>query len=96
VALKPASSPRFVWRPHQPSLDVFGEEGAGSAGADVDKSGVRCREAPNFKWDFVVVPREDLAEGLGVRPDGAAIEVLRRDSAGRVLELRAFRQAHDR
>ncbi len=89
VALKPASSHASCGGHTSRALDVFGEEGAGSAVPDVDKSGVRCREAPNFKWDFVV-PREDLAEGLGVRPDGAAIEVLRRDSAGRVLELRAF------
>lgn len=89
VALRPAFSHASCGGHTSRAEDVFGEQGAGTAVADVDKGGARCREAPDFKWDFVV-PREDLAEGLGLRPDGTAVEVLRRDSAGRVIELRVF------
>ena len=89
VALRPAffhaSCGGHTSRPQ----DVFGEEGPGSAVPDVDKGGPRCREAPDFKWDFVV-PREDLAEALGVAANGNAVEVLRRDPGGRLVEVRAF------
>lgn len=89
VALKPAFFHAACGGHTSRAEDVFGEEGPGHGVPDVDPGGPRCREAPDFKWDFVV-PREDLAEAMGVRPDGSAVEVLRRDAAGRLLELRAF------
>lgn len=70
--------------------DVFGEDGAGSAVSDLDKgqSAPRCA-TPDLAWTFEV-EKVDLAKALGVAANGKAIDPLRRDAGGRILELRTF------
>jgi len=69
--------------------DVFGEEGAGPGVSDVEGGAPRCAGMPDFAWEFVL-EKVKLAEGLGLKGDGAAFEPLRRDAAGRVVELKSF------
>lgn len=70
------------------AADVFGEDSAGSAVSDVEGGGPRCA-GPDFEWTLEV-ERSELAKALGVRASGTAVEPLRRDAAGRLVELRAF------
>jgi stage II sporulation protein D len=71
--------------------DVFGEgaEGVGPGISDTAKDGPACKETPDFKWSFEI-ERNEMARGLGLKAEGHAFEPLRRDEAGRVLELKAF------
>lgn len=69
--------------------DVFGEEGAGVPTSDVGKDGPLCKEAPGFDWVFEV-ERTALAKVFGADPELLPFEVLRRDTGGRVVELKAF------
>jgi stage II sporulation protein D len=48
-----------------------------------------CAGAADFAWTWRV-DRPALAAALGLKAEGAALEVLRRDGAGRVLEARVF------
>ena len=68
--------------------DVFGEPSAGSGVSDVENGAPRC-QSEDLKWSFEV-EKNELAVALGVRPTGNALEALRRDSGGRILELRCF------
>lgn len=65
------------------SIDVFGESASGSAVADTDMD----------PWEFSV-SKAELARALGHKNEGAPFESLRRDSAGRHLELRTFGQRY--
>lgn len=89
VALRPVSFHASCGGHTSRPRDVFGNEEPGDAVSDMDQGGARCREAPDVTWEYVA-PREELAAALGARPDGQAVEVLRRDVAGRALEVRAF------
>lgn len=70
--------------------EVFGEETAvGDAVSDLEKGVARCHEAPDFAWTFSI-DRPQLAEALGFKDEGTAVEVLRRDEGGRLIELKSF------
>ncbi len=88
VALKPAFFHASCGGHTSRAGDVFGEEAAGSAVSDVEGGAPRCA-GDDFEWTFEV-ERAALARALGTRPVGTAVEPLRRDAAGRLLELRAF------
>jgi stage II sporulation protein D len=71
--------------------DVFGEASAQKGVSDVapGESAPLCGAAPDFTWTRAL-PRARLAAALGLPAEGPALEVLRRDAGGRVLEVRAF------
>jgi stage II sporulation protein D len=89
VVLKPAFFHSSCGGATSKPMDVFGEEGAGAAINDSGKDGPLCKAAPDFAWEWET-DRAELARGLGLRPDGPAMEVLRRDSSGRVVQLKSF------
>lgn len=89
VALKPVFFHASCGGHTSRGQDVFGEESAGPAVSDVEGGAPRCAGIPDFAWEFVI-ERVKLAEGLGLKGDAAAFEPLRRDAAGRVVELRSF------
>jgi stage II sporulation protein D len=91
VALKPTFFHASCGGHTSRAQDVFGEEAAGPAVSDVEDGAPRCAGMPDFSWEFVI-ERVKLAQALGLTPrgDGAAFEPLRRDAAGRVVELRSF------
>lgn len=89
VALKPVFFHASCGGHTSRGQDVFGEESAGPAVSDVENGAPRCAGMPDFAWEFVI-ERVKLAEGLGLKNEGTAFEPLRRDAAGRVVELKAF------
>ena len=91
VALKPAFFHSSCGGSTSKALDVFSEEGAGTAVSDTSRDGPLCRGAPGFSWTWSV-SRVELAAALGANPEveSPAFESLRRDEGGRVLQLRAF------
>lgn len=88
IVLKPAFFHAACGGHTSTGSDVFGEDAAGSAVSDVENGAPRCKSA-ELAWTFEV-EKNELARALGVSPAGNALEALRRDSAGRVVELRAF------
>ncbi len=91
IGLKPAFFHAACGGHTSKASDVFGEgaEGVGPGISDSGKDGPACKEAPEFKWSFEI-ERGDMAKGLNLAPEGQSFEPLRRDAAGRVLELKAF------
>ncbi len=89
VVLKPAFFHASCGGATSRPIDVFGEEGAGAAINDSGKDGPLCKSAPDFTWDWEI-DRTELARGLGLKPDGAAVEVLHRDASGRIVQLKSF------
>lgn len=89
VALKPVFFHASCGGHTSRGQDVFGEQSAGPAVSDVENGAPRCAGMPDFAWEFVI-ERVKLAEGLGLKNEGTAFEPLRRDAAGRVVELKAF------
>jgi stage II sporulation protein D len=91
IGLKPAFFHSACGGHTSKASDVFGEgaEGVGPGVSDAGKEGPACKDGPDFKWSFEV-ERGDMARGLGLSSEGSAFEPLRRDAAGRVLELKAF------
>ena len=91
VILKPAFFHSSCGGGTSRAFDVFGEEGAGGGVSDTGKDGPLCKDAPGFAWEWSVT-RAELAAALNARPDGdtSAFEVLRRDGAGRVVQLKSF------
>ena len=87
IVLKPAFFHSSCGGHTSSGVDVFGEDSAGSAVSDVEDGSPRCK-GPELAWSFEM-QRDDFANALGVPPNGAALEPLRRDSGGRILELRA-------
>jgi len=91
VALRPARSHLACGGRTSASEDVFGEAGPGPAVADLDGPGKpRCRAAPEVRWERTV-PLEVLGAELRAAPGASpapVVEVLRRDAAGSVLEVR--------
>lgn len=91
VVLKPAFFHSACGGGTSKAMDVFGEEGAGAAISDTTKDGPLCKDAPDFAWEWTI-PRTELATALGANPLGdiSAFEILRRDTSGRVLQLKSF------
>ncbi|MFZ5468268.1 MAG: SpoIID/LytB domain-containing protein [Myxococcota bacterium] len=71
------------------AADVFAEEGAVGGVNDTTARGPWCAAAPDFRWQWRM-DRPSLARALGLKSQGAAFEVLRRDRAGRAVEVRSF------
>lgn len=88
IVLKPAFFHSSCGGHTSTASDVFGEDGAGSAVSDVENGAPRCK-GEDLAWNFEV-EKKDLAGALGLAPNGAAFEPLRRDTAGRVSEVRSF------
>ncbi len=93
VALRPARSHPACGGRTSASEDVFGEPGPGPGVVDADGPGQppRCQAAPGLRWERTVP-----VGLLGADPQapagatlGPLVEVLRRDAAGAVLEVRA-------
>jgi stage II sporulation protein D len=80
MALKPAFSHPSCGSHTSLASDVFGNRAAGTAVKD---------EGPETPWQFEI-ERADLARALGTAPSGKAVEPLRRDGAGRIIEVRSF------
>lgn len=91
VVLRPAFFHATCGGATSKAIDVFGEEGAGGGVNDVSKDGALCKDAPDFAWEWQV-DRMELAAALGAKPDGdvSGFEILRRDGAGRVIQLKSF------
>lgn len=89
MVLKPAFFHAACGGHTSSGADVFGEEAAGTAVSDVEHGAPRCKAAPDFAWRFEVEKLE-LARALNLSPSGAALETLRRDAGGRLLEVRSF------
>lgn len=88
IVLKPAFFHASCGGHTSTAADVFGEDAAGSSVSDVENGAPRCKDA-DFAWTFEV-EKKDLAQALGLAPNGSAFEPLRRDKAGRISEVRAF------
>lgn len=86
VALRPAYFHAACGGATSSAADVFGEPGAGAGVKDVGEAGPWCKDAPDVSWDFTV-PKLALAEQLSAQPDTPAFTALRRDPAGRALEV---------
>jgi len=71
------------------ATDVFREEAASPGVSDVEPAGPLCRELPDFAWEWTI-ERLAFASALGLKAEGNAFEPLRRDRAGRVIELKSF------
>jgi stage II sporulation protein D len=95
IGLKPAFFHSACGGATSKASDVFGEgaEGVGPGVSDTGKDGPACKDAPDFRWTFEI-ERGEMAKGLGLAPEGHAFEPLRRDAAGRVLELKAFNKRY--
>lgn len=89
VALRPAFFHASCGGHSSSPRDVFGTEGAGAGVGDIEQGLARCAASPDFGWTFTI-DRAQLATALHVANEGTALEVLRRDAAGRVLELKYF------
>jgi stage II sporulation protein D len=91
IGLKPAYFHAACGGHTSRTADVFGEltDGVGPGISDSGKEGPLCKDTPDFKWTFDV-ERVDLARALNLDGNGPALEALRRDEAGRVLELKTF------
>lgn len=91
VVLRPAFFHASCGGGTSKAIEVFGEEGAGGGVSDTAKDGALCKDAPGFAWEWQV-DRMELAAALGARPDGdiSGFEILRRDSSGRVIQLKSF------
>lgn len=88
IVLKPAYFHAACGGHTSQANDVFGEDGAGSAVSDVENGTPRCH-GPEFSWHFEA-ERAEVAKALGVPMTGAAVEALRKDTAARIVEVRAF------
>ncbi len=88
IVLKPAFFHSSCGGHTSKASEVFGEDAAGSAVSDIENGSPRCK-TPDFAWTFEV-EQADLARAMAVAPEGIALEPLRRDEAGRVVEVRVF------
>ncbi len=70
--------------------EVLREDGAGPGVSDLEPNGQPlCKDLPDFAWQWEI-NRPSFLAGLGGNAEAAAFEPLRRDTAGRVIELKAF------
>lgn len=88
IVLKPAFFHSSCGGHTSSANDVFGEDAAGTAVSDVENGEPRCK-TKEFEWSFEAT-QEDFAKAFNVKPNGTAIEPLKRDKAGRLIELRVF------
>lgn len=88
IVLKPAFFHASCGGHTSAGADVFDEPSAGSAVSDVENGAPRCKDG-DFAWRFEV-ERSALAKAFGIPDRGAALEPLKRDAGGRIIELRAF------
>lgn len=88
IVLKPAFFHSSCGGHTSTASDVFGEDASAASVSDVEDGKPRC-QGEDLAWSFEV-EKKDLAEALGVAPAGAALEPLRRDKGGRILEIRSF------
>jgi stage II sporulation protein D len=88
IVLKPAFFHSSCGGHTSRASEVFGEDGAGSSVSDVENGVSRC-SGPGFSWSYDV-EKGDLAKAFNVAPNGVAIEPLRRDDGGRVVDVRVF------
>ncbi len=89
VALKPVYFHASCGGHTSSAREVFGEDSGGPGVSDAEAGSVRCHDAPDFAWSFVL-ERAKASEALGGRDDVPVVEVLRRDEGGRVIELKLF------
>jgi len=91
VVLRPVYSHPVCGGATSSAAEEFGDETlpGGAASDAVAGAAPLCADAQDFVWSWRV-DRPTLAAALGLKEDGAAFEVLRRDRAGRVLEARVF------
>lgn len=89
VALEPAFFHAACGGHTSRPADVFRTSSAAPGVSDVSEGKPLCAGIPDFAWSFTTERRE-LAAALGTKTEGAAFEALRRDEAGRVVELRVF------
>jgi stage II sporulation protein D len=85
VALRPTLAHAACGGHTSRAEDVFGEPGAGLDVEDLEKGAPRCADAPDFRWE-----RSVERTALGPESELQAVEVLRRDAGGRVLEVRVL------
>ena len=88
IVLKPAFFHSSCGGHTSRASEVFGEDAAGSSVRDVENGKARC-QGPDFAWSFEL-EKDALARAMGTAPAGIAIEPLRRDEAGRIVEVRVF------
>lgn len=88
IVLKPAFFHSSCGGHTSSAGEVFGEDAAGTAVSDVENGEPRCKTS-DFEWTFEAT-QEDFAKAFNVKANGAALEPLRKDKAGRVIELRVF------
>lgn len=92
VVLRPAHFHAVCAGATSSAADVFGDEALTGAASDaLANAPPLCAGADGFAWTWQV-DRPTLAAALGLKEEGAAFEVLRRDRSGRVLEARVFGQ----
>lgn len=88
IVLKPAFFHSSCGGHTSSAADVFGEDATGSAVSDIENGEPRCK-TNDFNWSFETTQPE-FAKAFNVKPVGTAVEPLRRDKAGRLIELRVF------
>jgi stage II sporulation protein D len=88
IVLKPAFFHASCGGHTSTGADVFGQNAAGSAVSDLENGVPRCL-TPDFAWTFDV-EKLALAKAMGRAATGRALEPLRRDAGGRLLEVRVF------
>jgi stage II sporulation protein D len=88
VALRPSYFHAACGGGTSKAADVFSELGASPGVSDAANDGPACKDAEDFKWKFEV-EKSELAKALGGSREAAAFTALRRDAAGRALEVMA-------
>lgn len=86
VALAPAYFHAACGGMTSRASDVFGEPGVSPGASDVLDGGPACKDAEDFRWSFDV-EKGELAKAVGMGREAAAFTALRRDAAGRAIEV---------
>lgn len=86
LALRPAYFHAACGGGTSKAADVFGEVSVSPGVSDAANDGPACKDAEDFKWTFEV-EKSELAKVIGKPRDAAAFTALRRDSAGRAVEV---------
>jgi stage II sporulation protein D len=86
VALRPAYFHASCGGATSRASDVFGEVSVSPGVTDQLDTGPACKEADGFKWTFDV-EKGELAKAVGMSREGSAFTALRRDGAGRAVEV---------
>lgn len=86
VALRPAYFHAACGGSTSQASDVFGELSVSPGVSDVLDDGPACKDAEGLRWSFDV-EKSELARAVGMSREGAAFTALRRDGAGRAVEV---------